>query len=227
MLYFIILKQKGYANTRLNMAMRYKHIIWDFDGTLFDTYGEISKVIEQVLVNKGIVEDYTLISHNLHKSLTHTLKLLSEKHNLDYDKLVAEFMESEEKMNVSKAFPFQGTTEIIENTEGYSFIVTNRGESIFRFLESKNYLQYFEEILYRDSGFPLKPSSATVDYLIGKYSLDKKQMLFIGDRDIDIECAINSGIDSCYYDSHDILNIAPCTYYVKSYFNLLEILKNT
>jgi phosphoglycolate phosphatase-like HAD superfamily hydrolase len=84
-------------------------------------------------------------------------------------------MEAEEKMNVSKAFPFQGTTEILENTEGYSFIVTNRGESIFRFLESKNYLKYFEEILFRDSGFPLKPSSATVDYLIGKYRLDKNR----------------------------------------------------
>ncbi|HOD92640.1 MAG TPA: HAD-IA family hydrolase [Clostridia bacterium] len=204
--------------------MRYEHLIWDFDGTLFDTYGEISKVIEQVLVSKGINEDYILISQNLHKSLTHTLQLLSEKHNLDYMSLVAKFMEAEEKMNVQKALPFEGVENIIQKIKGYNFIVTNRGASVFRFLESKDYLRYFEEILYRDSGFPLKPNSASVDYLVEKYSLDRKRILFIGDRDVDIECAINAGIDSCYYDSHDILNIAPCTYYVKKYFDLEQIL---
>lgn len=224
MLYFIILKPKGYANTRLDKIMRYKHIIWDFDGTLFDTYGEIAKVIDHVLLKKGISEDYILISKNLHISLSHTLRMLSEKHNLDHPKLVAEFIEAEEKMNVQKALPFDGVENIIQEVEGYNFIVTNRGASVFRFLESKNYLGYFEEVLYRDSGFPLKPSNSTVNYLTEKYSLDKKHMLFIGDRDIDIECANNSGIDSCYYDSHGILNTAPSTYYVKSYFDLIEIL---
>ncbi len=227
MLYFIILKPQGNANTRMDKVMRYKHIIWDFDGTLFDTYGEISKVIEDVLFKKGITEDYILISKNLHISLSHTLRMLSEKHNLDHPKLVADFLVAEEKMNVQKALPFDGVEKIINEVEGYNFIVTNRGASIFRFLEAKDYLGYFKEILYRDSGFSLKPSSETVDYLVNKYNLDKKQILFIGDRDIDIECAINSKIDSCYYDSHDILNIAPSTYYTKSFYDLAEILETS
>ena len=204
--------------------MKYKHIIWDFDGTLFDTYGEISLVITEVLKKKNIVEDNNYISKNLHKSLTHTLKLLSKKHLLDFDKLVSEFMFAEEKMNVKKAMPFNGVKKIIESIEGYNFIVTNRGESVFRFLEDKDYLRFFEEILYRDSGLELKPSSATVDYLVGKYNLNKSETLFIGDRDIDIECANNSNIDSCYYDSHNIINTAPCTYYVKDYKTLIELL---
>lgn len=227
MLYFIILKLLSNANTRMDEVMRYKHIIWDFDGTLFDTYGEISKVIEQVLIKKGLLEDYSLIANNLHKSLSHTLKFLSEKHNLNYEKLVSDFMEAEEKMNVQKALPFEGVSQIIEKVEGYNFIVTNRGASIFRFLEAKDYLKHFKEVLYRDSGFLLKPSSETVDYLVNKYKLDKKQILFIGDRDIDIECANNSKIDSCYYDSHNILNIAPSTYYTKDYYSLMELLKTS
>ncbi|MDD3094581.1 MAG: HAD-IA family hydrolase [Clostridia bacterium] len=204
--------------------MKYKHIIWDFDGTLFDTYGEISLVITEVLKKKNIEEDNRHISKNLHKSLTHTLKLLSKKHLLDFDKLVSEFMFAEEKMNVKKAIPFNGVEKIIKSIEGYNFIVTNRGESVFRFLEDKDYLRFFEEILYRDSGLELKPSSATVDYLVSKYNLDKSETLFIGDRDIDIECANNSNIDSCYYDSHNIINTAPCTYYVKDYKTLIELL---
>ena len=204
--------------------MKYKHIIWDFDGTLFDTYGEISLVIAEVLKKKNIEEDNRHISKNLHKSLTHTLKILSKKYLLDFDKLVSEFMFAEEKMNVKKAIPFNGVEKIIKSIEGYNFIVTNRGESVFRFLEDKDYLRFFEEILYRDSGLELKPSSATVDYLVSKYNLDKSETLFIGDRDIDIECANNSNIDSCYYDSHNIINTAPCTYYVKDYKTLIELL---
>lgn len=205
--------------------MKYKHIIWDFDGTLFDTYGEIAKVIEEVLKNRGIVENLDWIAKNLHMSLTHTLEYLSKKHNLNHGEFKGTFMQAEERMNVKEALPFPGVKEIIDSTEGYTFMVTNRAESVFRFLEYRDYRKYFKEILHRNSGFPLKPGSEAVEYLIEKYGLDRKEMLFIGDRDVDIECAINAQIHSCYYDSHNIPNIASCTYYTKDYFKLLDILK--
>jgi beta-phosphoglucomutase-like phosphatase (HAD superfamily) len=32
--------------------LRFKHIIWDFDGTLFDTYPYISSVIKEIIFDK-------------------------------------------------------------------------------------------------------------------------------------------------------------------------------
>lgn len=204
--------------------MKYKNIIWDFDGTLFDTYGEIAKVIEEVLHKKGLTEDYQALSNNLHISLTQTLKWVAKNHCLVYDQLLLDFMKAEEQMNVHKALPFDGVESIINAVKGYNFIVTNRGASIFRFLEAKDFTRYFEKILYRDSGFKLKPSSATVDHLIENYNLKREETLFIGDRDMDLECAISAGIDSCYFDSHNIPNTIPCTYYVKTFKELSDIL---
>ncbi|HWT26865.1 MAG TPA: HAD hydrolase-like protein [Mobilitalea sp.] len=35
----------------------YKHIIWDFDGTLFDTYPAMGSVFKEMLKEIEIVED--------------------------------------------------------------------------------------------------------------------------------------------------------------------------
>jgi HAD superfamily hydrolase (TIGR01549 family) len=210
----------------LKSKMKYRHFIWDFDGTLYDTYGEITYVILSVLEARGIKEDHDKIFKNLHISLTHTLTMLSSDYGIDLEMLKKEFTAAEEAMNVEKAQPFSGTLELLKACEGYNFIVTNRGASVFRFLDSKDYRKYFTHIMYRDSGLPLKPSSATVDCLITKYNLQKEDILFIGDRDIDLICAKNAGVDSCYFDSHGILNTVECRYYTKDFNDLFNVLSS-
>ncbi|MFA7672674.1 MAG: HAD-IA family hydrolase [Clostridia bacterium] len=206
--------------------MKYRHFIWDFDGTLYDTYGEITYVILSVLEARSVKEEYDKIFKNLHISLTHTLAMLSNDHEIDPEILKKEFTAAEEAMNVEKAQPFSGTLKLLRACEGFNFMVTNRGASVFRFLDSKDYHKYFTEVMYRDSGLPLKPSSATVDFLISKYGLQKEDILFIGDRDIDLRCAKNAGVDSCYFDSHDILNTVECRYYTKDLNDLYDILSS-
>lgn len=214
------------GSTDFNGKMKYRHFIWDFDGTLYDTYGEITYVILSVIEAMGLKEDHDKIFYNLHLSLTHTLTMLANDHGIDLETLRKEFTAAEEVMNVEKAQPFSGTLKLLRACEGYNFIVSNRGASVFRFLDSKDYRKYFTEIMYRDSGLSLKPSSATVDYLISKYGLSKKDILFIGDRDIDLLCAKNAGVDSCYFDSHDILNTVECRYYTKDLNGLYEVLSS-
>ncbi len=205
--------------------MKYKHLIWDFDGTLFDTYGEIAKVVKEVVENMGIKEDLDFILKNLHQSLTFTFKEIGKRNNIDYLDISKAFFLAEEEMDVSNTYPFSGTKEMIKAVSGYNFMVTNRGLSVFRFLEDKDYLKYFTEILHKESGFPLKPRSDKVDYLVDKYKLNRDEILFLGDRDLDIECANNSHVDSCYFDTHNIKNTAPATYYVKSLKEILDIIK--
>ena len=53
---------------------------------------------------------------------------------------------------------------------------------------------YFTEILTSQSGFARKPSPEAATYLISKYHLKPDRTFYIGDRTLDIEFALNSGI---------------------------------
>ncbi len=46
------------------------NILWDFDGTLFDTYPVFAKILKQVINNKDISEDS--INDHLKISFSHT-----------------------------------------------------------------------------------------------------------------------------------------------------------
>ena len=50
-------------------------------------------------------------------------------------------------------------------------------------------------------GFKAKPDSQGVDYLVQKYGLDKAKTYYVGDRIIDIQCGLNAGVGTIFYNS--------------------------
>ncbi len=49
------------------------------------------------------------------------------------------------------------------------------------------------------NGFPRKPEPDAIDYLVGKYGLERKNTFYVGDRSLDMECAANAGIGGILY----------------------------
>ena len=184
-----------------------KDVIWDFDGTLFDTYPAIADVFLETFRYYGIEETRAEVLRLLHQSLSETYDFFSAKHSIERAALHAKFVEIEETMDVSKALPFSGAelllTHVIENG-GMNFIYTNRGASTYSFLEHAGHMKYFTEIITREDGFGRKPKPDCINYLIEKYSLDRETALMVGDREIDVLAGHNAGIKSCYFNSHHI-----------------------
>ncbi len=52
-------------------------------------------------------------------------------------------------------------------------------------------------MLFRSDGFPKKPDPYLVNYVIDRFDADKKDILYVGDSNVDMETAINAGVDSC------------------------------
>lgn len=52
----------------------YKHIIWDFDGTLFDTYPVMAKIFKEVLKEHEVEEPLEEIMKQLKVSASSALK---------------------------------------------------------------------------------------------------------------------------------------------------------
>ena len=67
---------------------------------------------------------------------------------------------------------------------------------------------YFREILTSQSGFARKPDPEGLRYLIEKYGLDPACTFYVGDRRLDMDCAVNAGITGILYSAPGCVDIS-------------------
>ena len=83
---------------------------------------------------------------------------------------------------------------------------------------------YFKEVISINDGFKRKPSPEGVNYLIGKYKLDRSNTYYVGDRILDIECGVNASIKTILYlDKNSVVKPSLKEDYIIN--NLLDLKK--
>ena len=183
-----------------------KDIIWDFDGTLFDTYPETVNSFRKALEDHGICENnestlnYLKVSEGC--AVTHFKKLYRledgfiDKYNA-YKKDIGPEM--------VKPFPFAADIcrQFVE-LGGRNYILTHRGDSTIRFLQHYEMLDYFTEVITRKYGFKRKPDPEGFVYLMEKYKIDRSTALVVGDREYEILGGKAVGIKTCLYNTNNI-----------------------
>lgn len=65
----------------MNLSM-FKHVIWDFDGTLFDTYPVMAKIFKDLLEKENIEEPIDEIVKKMQVSMAFTLNYYKKKYNI-------------------------------------------------------------------------------------------------------------------------------------------------
>jgi len=206
--------------------MKFKHIIWDYDGTLFDTYPIMSSVYNDVLREWGITETIDNILSYMKVSMGHTHRHFKEKYHLDesfferYKKLV-------EKAEYDNTKPFTGINKLCQDickNGGKNYIFTHRDDSALYVVEKYGLTECFTEIITANQNFPRKPDPGAVIYLLNKYSIPEDEAIMVGDREIDIASAKNAGLRTCYFaDGDKPLEIADFT--IHSFAELYKIIE--
>jgi phosphoglycolate phosphatase-like HAD superfamily hydrolase len=202
----------------------YKNFIWDYDGTLFDTYPAITRTYQEVLKKYFSAESNYHEIYALAKiSLIVCNENLAAKYKLNLEELHTRFTEDYAVIPVNSEPPFPGACEIldsIQTTGGQNFLITHRDEtSLLRSLEYFNMKGVFADIVTRDQNFPKKPDPGAFHYLLDKHRLHPVTTIGIGDREIDIQAAKGAGIRGCYIHP-DGLKLSIADYNVK---NLIEL----
>ncbi|GHV42010.1 phosphoglycolate phosphatase [Clostridia bacterium] len=177
--------------------MRYKHVIWDFDGTLFDTYPIMAGAFCDALREIGIDEPTDNIFSLMKISIGSAIEHYREKY-----KIGGAFLEKYERDRLEvekrKVQPFDGILELCRNISesgGKNYLYTHRGESSFYFLEKFGLDKYFTDFVTKTDNFPRKPSPDAILYLAEKHGMLSDDAIMIGDRDVDILAAKNAGVD--------------------------------
>jgi phosphoglycolate phosphatase-like HAD superfamily hydrolase len=184
-------------------AIMFRNIIWDVDGTIFDTYPAIARSFQAALNDFGKEAALDWIEGLAKISLSHCVATLADQYHLNADNLGQVFEEYYDHVRPAEQRPFSGVITICEyicSSGGKNVIVTHRErESTNELLVANHMTHYFAGCLARDDGYPKKPHPAAFEASLKIHNLPREETMTVGDRDIDILAGQAAGVFTCLF----------------------------
>ena len=206
-----------------------KAVIWDLDGTLFDSYGVIVESLYLALKENGVELPLQEIhSHAIHFSIQSLLVKVEET----YGASAAQVQQRYSQISVGKYLDIKAMNHAIEvlvalEERGITnYVFTHRGKTTIPVLENLNMAGFFQDIITSQSGFKRKPDPEGITYFINKYDLNPAQTYYVGDRALDMDCAKNAGIAGILFLSEGSMDVSGGSenYIVHDLLEVLEII---
>ena len=191
--------------------MKYKCIIFDCDGTLLDTLGDIASAMNQALITHGFPavepEQYRgLVGWGIYRLAYLALpeEARTEANIITLGDCAARIMvEMPEEQSLTKPYP--GMYELVTKLSGMKVshskkivtaVLSNKPDSALRHIINKLFAPAaFDAIYGLRQGMAAKPDPSMVWELLTEVGRLPQDTIFIGDSEIDIETARNAG---CY-----------------------------
>lgn len=180
--------------------MRYENIIWDFDGTLFDTYPGMCRNLQSAVRRLGYELPLEEITRTFRVSLEDAAAYCSRQTGVPAETVYQAYRDWIAEFGQPEAQSFSGVREFLERFQragGRNFVFTHRGKTVYDYLESENLMPYFVEVVPFNSSFERKPSPSGNLYLAERHGLVPEKTLAIGDRELDILAGKAAGMDAC------------------------------
>jgi len=204
-----------------------KLFIWDFDGTLLDTYPNITDYLRRALLDFGYEVSQTEILEKMLVTIPHAINHYSELYQLPDLRERYNHYYKEEASAVVSAFP--GLKEVLARVREIgadNYVFTHRGASTYPMLEQAGILKEFREIIIAgDPHFASKPSPDSILYLMEKYGGTPENTVMIGDRQCDLGSGYNAGCKTCHLLTPSVPQYPPCDWRIRNYGEMLELLK--
>jgi len=179
----------------------FRHVIWDFDGTLFDTYPSMTKAMQLALQKHGHDVEWDEIYSQLKVTVGHAKKYFRDKFGLGED-FEEDYNSIRVQIEGDMCIPYDGIPELLADiikAGGKNYICTHRGKTLQGILECRHMEHLFEYSVTSEHGFKLKPDPESVNYLIDKYDMLRSEAVMVGDRELDVLAGQNAGITGCAY----------------------------
>lgn len=207
--------------------MHYPYLIWDFDGTLFDTYPPLIRAINRALSDFDATESYDTVAMLLRDTLSGTLSSLATTHDIDRNLLETRVNYYHGQAGVRDNRPFHGAIRMLERVlvaGGQNFIVTHRdSDSLTMLLNWYRVTGLFTDLITSDDGFARKPSPESFNAMIARHNLPREGVLVIGDRDLDILAAQAAGVHTCMVNGQPSAHVHP-DFVVRTFSELEAVL---
>lgn len=186
--------------------MKYRHFFWDFDGTLYDTYGRITRAATNALGELGVALTPDEVFPVAKRSLFAVCAKWAEPLGYPYDQFLEIYHGYSEQEGAESIRPFPGALDVLRavvDHGGKNYLYTHRSGSVFHWLEYDGISDLFIEKITTLDGFPSKPAPDALNYLVNKHGLNLSECVMVGDRDLDLDAAKNAHMSCALFDPDD------------------------
>ncbi len=213
-----------------NTMVHIRHFIWDFDGTLFDSYPIIIRNLRSALQEYGYDCDPVEAMGLMLQNITVAHNFYADKFGISREEFVNTYNRFHQQINpqllAKPMVDVENVLSYICETGRKNYIFTHRqSTTTAQYLEKYGLAPYFQEIIGPDSlHFAYKPAPDAILYLMDKYGMTTEDAVMVGDRDCDLGSARNAGIGTVHYVCATVPETLSCNWKFESYAEMLNIL---
>ncbi len=181
--------------------MKYKTLIFDLDGTLLNTLDDLASSVNYAMRECGfgeraIDEVRRFIGNGVEVLIRRAVPMGTTEE--EYKKALAVFKAHYKQNSRNKTAPYDGIIELLRKlkADGYNLaIVSNKVDFAVKDLRDEFFNGLIDVAIGDSDATRTKPEPDMVYKAIEEMGADKNECVYIGDTDVDIETAKNSGMD--------------------------------
>ncbi len=179
---------------------KYTTIVFDLDGTLLNTLEDLTNSVNYALSQMGYpartLDEVRLMVGNGVRTLMERAVPVGSSTD-EFEAAFALFKEHYDAHCNDNTRPYEGVTELLYElkTRGYRLaIVSNKIDHAVKALQ-KLYFQDVTVAIGEKEGLRRKPAPDMVHAALKELQVSAGEAVYVGDSDVDIQTAINSGLD--------------------------------
>lgn len=181
--------------------MKYETLIFDMDGTLLNTLDDLAASVNYAMEKCGFP---TRTIDEIRRFVGNGIKLLVERavpNNItkeQFDKAFELFKSHYKENNRNMTKPYDGIMDLLKevNKRGYKLaIVSNKIDYAVKELRDEFFAGLVDVAIGESDDIQKKPAPDMVYKAIAELGADKESCVYIGDSDVDMMTAKNSGLE--------------------------------
>lgn len=177
-------------------------IIFDLDGTLLNTLDDLADSTNFALLSleypqRTLEEIRNFVGNGVSKLIERALP--KGKENPDFEKCLTTFKKHYSENMYNKTKPYNGIIKMLTDLKNRGCkiaVVSNKFDAAVKELCSKYFDNLVDIAIGEDEahGIKKKPAPDTVNKVLELFSAEKSNSVYVGDSDVDIMTAKNSGL---------------------------------
>lgn len=181
--------------------MKYKAVIFDMDGTILNTLEDLKNATNYSLRQFGMPERSLeevrmFVGNGIRKLVERAVP--SDTSEEKIAQVLDVFLEYYEIHSADNTSPYPGILELVEKLKKSGIktaVSTNKADVPAQELGREYFNGIFDLIVGQQDGLKVKPAPDSVNKILSILDIQKKDAIYIGDSDVDVQTAKNSGLD--------------------------------